>query len=145
MIKQVVSLLAFIIGIYLCSGVASWLFDYLTQLDWFPPNAVIPISFFLGFILIVGVVLLAGNIFHRLISVTPLSILNHLTGGIVGFILMVLFISVVFNLLEVVDHNSAILSQEIKEESNFYFTIKNIISNIFPGNLFQLKNEALKL
>jgi len=141
MIKQVVALLALIIGIYLCSGVAIWLQDYLAQLEWFPPKGVIPASYFLGFILIVGIVLAAGNIIHRLISVTPLSILNHLTGGVVGLILMVLFISVVLNLLEVVDHSSFILSPEIKVESRFYLVIKNIIPDIFPGDLFQLKNE----
>jgi len=141
MIKQVVALFALILGIYLCSGVASWLYGYLTQVEWFPANAVIPLSYFLGFVLIVGIVLAAGNIIHRLISVTPLSIINHLTGGIIGLILMILFISVVLNLLEVVDHSSAIISQEIKVESRFYLIIKDIIHNVLPGDLFQLKNE----
>ena len=141
LIKQVVTLFALILGIYLCSGVAGWLHGYLVQVEWFPVNAVIPLSYFLGFVLIVGIVLAAGKVIHRLISVTPLSIFNHLTGGIIGLILMILFISVVLNLLEVVDHSSAILSQEIKVESRFYLIIKDIIHNVLPGDLFQLKNE----
>ena len=141
MIKQVVALFALICGIYLCSGVASWLYGYLTQIESFPPNAVIPSCFFLGFVLIVGVVLLAGNIIHRLISVTPLSIINHLTGGIIGLVLMILFISVVFNLLEVIDHGSVFISPAVKVESRFYYVIKSIIP-VFPGDLFQLKNEV---
>ena len=141
MIKQVASLFAMIVGIYLCSGIASWVLTFLTQIAWFPPKAVIPVSYFLGFILIVAVVLLTGNIIHRLISATPLSILNHLTGGFVGLIFMLLLISVILNLIELLDHNTVLISHEIKIESKFYFLIKNIISTIFPGNLFQLKDE----
>ena len=138
MIKQIVALCALIIGLYLCSGVASWLCGFANELSWFPPNAVIPTSYFLGFVLIVGIILLAGSIIHRLISATPLSILNHLIGGFVGIILMVLFISVILNLMEIVDSQSTLLSQEIKNASRFYLVIKNIIPNIFPGNLFEL-------
>ena len=141
MIKQVVALLALVLGIYLCSGVATWLHSFLVQLESFPTNVALPLSFFLGFVLIVGVILLAGKILHRMISFTPLSIINHLAGGIIGLLLMILFISVVFNILEVVDHNSAILSPKIKVESLFYEVTKNIIPVAFPGDLFRLKNE----
>jgi len=139
MIKQIVALVALIIGLYLCSGVAGWLCGYSSQLSWFPPNAAVPVSYFLGFVLIVGIVLLAGNIIHRLISVTPLSILNHLIGGIVGLVLMILIISIILNIMEVVDTQSTVLSQEIKVESRFYYLIKNIIPTVFPGNLFEIK------
>jgi len=141
MIKQIVSLVALIIGVYLCAGVAGWLCGYSSQLSWFPPNAAVPVSYFLGFVLIVGTVLLAGNIIHRLISVTPLSILNHLIGGFIGLVLMLLFISVILNIMEIVDMQSTVLSQEIKVESRFYSLIKNIIPAVFPGNLFEIKFE----
>ena len=139
-IKQVVALGAFIIGIYLCAGVAQWLCGYLTQLEWFPQKAVIPASYFWGFVLIVGVILLAGQIVHRLISVTPLSILNHLAGGMVGLLLMVLFVSFLLNIIDMFDATSSLLPQEIKVESRFYLQIKDIIPNFFPGNLFDIKN-----
>ena len=141
MIKQIVALCALIIGLYLCSGVASWLCGFAKELTWFPPDAVIPTSYFLGFVLIVGIILLAGSIVHRLISATPLSIFNHFIGGFVGLILMVLFISLLFNLMEIVDSKSVLLSREIKIESRFYLLLKNIIPNIFPGNLFELTFE----
>ena len=138
MIKQLVAVAAFIIGIYLCSGVAQWLSGYLIQLEWFPGQAVLFTSYFLGFVLIVGVVLLAGFIVDKMINVTPLSILNHLGGGVVGSVLMVLFISFLLNVIEMFDISSSLLPQEIKAESRFYLTIKNIIPTIFPGNLFTI-------
>ena len=139
MIKQIVALCALIIGLYLCSGVSNWLCGYANELSWFPPNAVIPVSYLLGFVLIVGIILFAGSVIHRLISATPLSILNHLIGGFVGIVLMILFVSLIFNLIEIVDSNSTLLSQEIKESSHFYFVIKSIIRDVFPGNLFELQ------
>ena len=143
MIKQLVAVAAFIIGLYLCAGAAQWLCGYLNQLEWFPGQAVFFTSYFLGFVLIVGIVLLAGFIVHKMISVTPLSIINHLGGGLVGLLLMVLFISFLLNLIEMFDATSTLLSQEIKSESRFYYIIKNIIPTIFPGNLFELKPEIV--
>ena len=136
-IRQVVALGALILGIYLSTGAAAWLRSYLTQLDWVSEQVIYPASYFLGFVLIVGVVLLAGYIIHRLISATPLGILNHLAGGFLGLVLMVLFMSFLLSVIELFDSNSALLPQEIKVESRFYLTIKNIIPTVFPGNLFE--------
>ena len=139
MIKQVVALAALIIGIYLCSGAAGWVQGYLVKLEWFPQKAVIITSYFLGFMVIAGVIMLAGNLIHRLVDATPLSLFNHLTGGILGFMLMMVFISFLFNIIELFDKNSIILSQEVKVESRLYIIVKNIIPALFPGNLFEVK------
>ena len=143
-VKQVVALFALIVGIYMCSGIGNWLCAYLVQLEWFPQGAVVITSYFLGFIIIVGVVLLTGSIVHRIVDATPLSIFNHLIGGFIGLVLMVVFVSVLLNLLEMVDYQSAILPQEIREESRYYLLIKNIIPTLFPGNLFEIQNELFK-
>jgi len=140
-VKQVVALVALIVGIYLCSGVANWLCNFLVLLEWFPERAVLCTSYFLGFILIVGIVLLAGRIVHRIVDATPLSIFNHIIGGIIGLVLMIVFISVLLNLIEKVDHQSTILPQEIMEKSRCYEVIKNIIPSLFPGNLFEWQRE----
>jgi membrane protein required for colicin V production len=139
-IRQVVTLAAFVAGIYLCRGVAESLSVFLSQFDWFPKNYIGFISYFAGFVLIVSVVIFAGKIMHRLISATPLSIFNHLIGGMLGFVLMVFFISLIFNILELLDKNSSLLSQELKVESRFYYMIKNIIPSLLPGNLFKQPN-----
>ena len=139
MIKQVVALAAMIIGIYLCAGAAEWVHGYLIKLEWFPQKAVVFASYFLGFIVIAGVIMLAGNLIHRLVSSTPLSLFNHLTGGILGLILTIIFTSFFINILELFDKNSVLLSQEVKVESRLYIIVKNIIPEFFPGSLFDIK------
>ncbi|MDR1814080.1 MAG: CvpA family protein [Tannerella sp.] len=136
MIKQIVALGALIVGIYLCSSVAEWLHGYLEALEWFPKGGVMIASYFLGFVLVVAIILLAGNIVNRLISATPLSFLNHLGGGVLGLAMTVLFISLIFNVIEMFDTNSIILSQELKIESKYYQYIKDLIPSFFPGKLF---------
>jgi len=136
MIKQVVAVVALIIGIYLSTGAAKWVSSYLTQLDWIPIQIIFPISYFLGFVIIVGVILLAGNIIHRLVSVTPLGIFNKIMGGLLGLFLMVFFMSFLFLIIERFDTNSALLPREIKIESRFYYVIKSIIPTVLPGNIF---------
>ena len=138
-IKQIVALVALVIGIYLCSSVAKWLCIYLLQFAWFPQGAILFTSYFLGFVIIVIIILLAGNIVHRLVDATPLSIFNHVIGGFIGFILTVIIISVLLNIIEMVDNQSVLLPQQIKVESHYYYVIKKIISTIFPGNLFELQ------
>jgi membrane protein required for colicin V production len=135
-IRQAVSLVAVIVGIYLCAGIAEWLRGFLTELDWFPPQMTVMTSYISGFILIAGFILLMGIIIHRIISVTPLSLFNHIAGGLLGLLMMVLFISLVLNVIEMFDHQSVIFSRELKVESHLYIHIKNIIPTVFPGNIF---------
>jgi membrane protein required for colicin V production len=135
-VKQVVSLIALVIGIFFCGKVAEWLKGYIIDLGWFPEQGVTIMSYILGFLLIVGVVLLAGEAVHRLIDVTPLSLANHVTGGVFGLLATILFISLVFNLIEVIDWSSTFISAETKVESRFYYAVKEIIPAIYPGSLF---------
>ncbi len=137
-IKQVVSLIALVLGIFFCGKAAGWLRGYIIDLDWFPEQGVTILSYVLGFLLIVGVLLLAGEIVHRLINVTPLSMVNHIAGGVFGLFVMILFISLVLNLVEVIDRGSVLISAETKVESRFYYMVKEIIPTIFPSNLFSL-------
>ena len=83
--------------------------------------------------------MLGGKVIHHLVSATPLSFLNHLAGGFLGLFLMIIFISFVFNVVEIFDKDSVMLSNEVKDKSRFYHFIKGIIPTVFPGNLFNFK------
>lgn len=136
MIKQVVSLIAIIVAIFFCAKAAGWLKVYITKLGWFSAEWVTISSYVLGFLLILVVVVLIGEVMHRVVGVTPLGILNHFGGGFVGLIVMVLFISLSLNLIEIVDKKSTLISPETKIESRFYYQTKEIVPTIYPHNLF---------
>jgi membrane protein required for colicin V production len=97
-----------------------------------PEQGVTIVSYIFGFLLIVGVLLLAGEIMHRVIGVTPLSVLNHLGGGLFGLLMMLLFTSLLLNLLEIIDPGSVLLPIEVKVESRLYHFVKEIIPTVYP-------------
>ena len=135
-IKQVVSLIALVAAIFLCGEAAGWLRGYIGALGWFPEQGVSILSYVAGFILIMGVLVLAGEIVTKVIDATPLSIINHLGGGLLGLLLSLLFTSLVLNLLDFVDKSSLFISQETKVESRFYEPVRRIVPTIYPHNLF---------
>ena len=144
MIRQVVSVAAMILGLYLSSGAAGWVSGYLTQLDWIPEWLVYPVSYFLGFVIIVGIILFAGNVIHKLVSFTPLGIINKLVGALLGLLLMVFFMSLILMIVERFDSNSALIPSDVKDSSFFYNGIKDFIQNVLPGNLFDFNIDSIK-
>ena len=135
-IKQVVSLIALLVGIFFCTKAALWLRGYILALGWFPEQGVTVLSYVAGFLLIVGVILLAGEILTRVVGATPLSVLNHLAGGVLGLCFMMAFISLLLNGMEMIDKGSVLIPRGSKVESRFYNSVKEIIPTIYFQNLF---------
>ena len=135
-IKQVVSLIALLVGIFFCTKAALWLRGYILALGWFPEQGVTVLSYVAGFLLIVGVILLAGEILTRVGGATPLSVLNHLAGGVLGLCFMMAFISLLLNGMEMIDKGSVLIPRGAKVESRFYNSVKEIIPTIYFQNLF---------
>ena len=135
-IKQVVSLIALLVGIFFCTKAALWLRGYILALGWFPEQGVTVLSYVAGFLLIVGVILLAGEILTRVVGATPLSVLNHLVGGVLGLCFMMAFVSLLLNSMEMIDKGSVLILRQAKVESRFYNSVKEIIPTIYFQNLF---------
>ena len=135
-IKQVVSLIALLVGIFFCTKAALWLRGYILALGWFPEQGVTVLSYVAGFLLIVGVILLAGEILTRVVGATPLSVLNHLVGGVLGLCFMMAFVSLLLNSMEMIDKGSVLIPRQAKVESCFYNSVKEIIPTIYFQNLF---------
>ena len=104
-----------------------------------PDFGVTVLSYLLGFMLIVGVLKLVGDLVSKLVGVTPLSLLNHLLGGVFGLMFMMFFLSLSLNMLEYIDRGSHLIPHETKVESRLYAPIIQIVPTIFPSNLFTIR------
>lgn len=135
-VRQVVSLIALVAAIYFCAEAAYWLQGYLVKIEWLSQGAAGVVSYVIGFLLIVGIVLLVGEIVHQVLEVTPLSVFNHLAGGVFGLVAMLLFMSLTLNFLNIIDKKSSLISNETKVESRFYYAITEIVPTIYPNKLF---------
>jgi membrane protein required for colicin V production len=133
-IKQVVSLIALVAAIFFCTKAAVFVRGYIVAAG-FPEESVTIVSNIVGFALIMGVVILAGRVVHRVIGMTPLGVLNHLAGGVFGLCVMALFVSLLLNVIEVVDRHSVLVPRELKVESRFYEPLREILPSIYPGDL----------
>lgn len=138
-IRQVVSLIALLAAIFCCAEVADWLRKYIVELNLFPEFWVTILSYVFGFMLIIGILKLVGDLMSKVIGVTPLSLLNHLLGGLFGLMFMMFFMSLLLNVVERIDRNSTWIARETKNESRFYSPIQQIVPTIFPPNLFTLE------
>jgi membrane protein required for colicin V production len=139
LIRQVVMLIALIVAIYLCSAVAVYIREYIRETDWLPEHGVTVVSYVLAFLLIVGVITFVGNVLHKMMDVTPLSLLNHLAGGASALVFTVLLLSLTFNIIDFSDRHSVLLPQKIKSKSRFYQPVKDVIPLVYIGNLFEPK------
>lgn len=135
-IRQIVTLIALVTAVYFCSKVAVYLREFLLKSEWFPEHSVTIVSYVLAFILIVGIIIMVGGVIHKLLNVTPLSLLNHLAGGVFALAATMVLLSLTFNFLEGLDHHSVLIPQEIKIESRMYVYIKNIVPALYPADLF---------
>jgi membrane protein required for colicin V production len=137
LIRQVVMLIALIVAIYLCAALAVYIREYIRETDWLPEHGVTIVSYVLAFLLIVGVITFTGNILHKMMDVTPLSLLNHLAGGAFALAFTLLLLSLTFNIIDFSDRSSVLIPQKVKNKSRFYRPIKNIIPLIYIGDLFE--------
>lgn len=144
-VKQVVSLIALIAAVLLCGETAYMLRSYIISLGIFPQNGITIISYILAFIMIVGLLKIAGNLLDRLIDSTPLSVLNHIGGGFIGFVIIILFMSLTFNIIEFIDPDSVLIPRQAKIESLFYQPLIEIVPTIFPSHLFEESWDNIKI
>ncbi len=138
-IKQVVSLIALVAAIFLCGKVAAWLKGYIIDSGWFSPGSITIVSYIFAFLLIIGILVLAGQIVHRIVGITPLSIFNHLAGGLFGLLVVVLLSSLLLNLMDMADQYIALIPPEVKVESKLYHPVREVIPKIYSEGWFSLE------
>ncbi|MDR2119961.1 MAG: CvpA family protein [Tannerella sp.] len=136
-VRQIVMLIALVAAIYLCSAVAVYIREYIREAGLMPAHAVTVVSYVLAFLLILCVIALVGHILHKIMDVTPLSLPNHLAGGIFALTFTVLFISLMLNIIAFSDRNSVLIPSEVKSRSRLYLPVKRVVPAIYAGNLFR--------
>lgn len=131
-VKQVVSLIALLVAIFFSGRVAVQLHGPLASLGWFSDTVLVAVCYILSFLLILGGLILVGNLFHKVIGATPLGIINHLAGGILGMVIMLFICSALINLYEMADGSSRLISESTKKESRFYYWTQSLVPAIYP-------------
>jgi len=134
-IKQVVSLISLILAIFFAGKAARPLRDYLISQDSITdivsPQIIAIICYIFAFIFILAVCKWLAELLDN-VMLSPVSFINHITGGILGCLLSLLCLSLLFNILTVFDSDSKIIKEQTKNESVLYYKVESITPLISP-------------
>ena len=136
-LKQFVSIIALVAAIYFSGEVALWLRDYISALNFFPAKGVLIASNIAGFLLIIVVILLIGELINKVFDATPLGLFNHIIGGLIGAISTAFIVSLIINLVEPMASGSALLGRQTRIESVIYYPLKEVVPAIMPNSWFE--------
>jgi membrane protein required for colicin V production len=120
LIKELISLVAIILGIYGAKLFAPFVSDILINKFSFSPTTAHPTAYIILFIAIGIGLLLAANAIDKIFSSLSLGGLNKLLGGIFGGLKYALIVSVLLNVFDALDSRFNIIKHQTKENSIAY-------------------------
>ena len=96
------------------------------------PEAARVLSFILAFALIAIVLSLVGRLLQKFIDVVLLSLFNRILGAVIAAGTMMLFLSILLNLVLMLDTNEVVIKEEIREDSFFFERVEAVVPAIIP-------------
>jgi membrane protein required for colicin V production len=127
-IISLASLIALALGIYIAVNFSNYLDSILIE-HLNPNRKWMPIlSFTITFLVVVIVVMIIAKALEKVVDLVGMGILNHIAGGILGFIKGILFVSVLAFIISSYDPNGKLLKQKDKKESMIY----GYVDRVFP-------------
>ena len=127
-IISLASLIALALGIYIAVNFSNYLDSVLIE-NLNPSRKWLPIlSFTITFLVVVIVVMIIAKALEKVVDLVGMGILNHIAGGILGFIKGILFVSVLAFIISSYDPNGKLLKPKDKKESMIY----GYVDRVFP-------------
>ncbi|MCE1155652.1 MAG: CvpA family protein [Bacteroidales bacterium] len=147
LIKEVIALAILIIGIYLAKLLAPLASSMLIDLFDISAKGAQPLGFIAVFSIVAISLTIAGHLMQGAIKMLSLGFLNSIVGGIFGGLKVALLISVIFNVLQGLDHRLSVIDPELKEKSIFYDPVKGLAPELWNELMVDddnVKTEAYK-
>lgn len=132
LIMQLVGLAILVLSAIFGGRVAEMILPHLTGWINLSPEPARVLSFLLAFAAIAIALTLVGKLIQRFFDLVLLSFLNRLIGAVIAAGTMMLFLSILLNLLLLLDRNETVISPQIKEESFFYSRVEAVVPAIVP-------------
>lgn len=130
-IGEIATLAGLILGIWGAIKFSWWTADALAGLG-INSQYMHIISFIVTFIAIIVVVQLLASFLNRLLDTLALGFVNKIAGMAVGVIKSALILSVILFVLDTLDEESKVISQQTKEASMFYEPLSGLVPTILP-------------
>lgn len=132
LIMQLVGLAILLLSAIFGGRVAEIILPHLTGWINLSPEAARVFSFLLAFAAIAVVLTLVGKLIQRFFDLVLLSFLNRLGGAAIAAGTMMLFLSILLNLVLLLDRSETVITPQIKQESFFYSRVEAVVPAIVP-------------
>ncbi len=132
LIRQIVELAILVLSAIFGGRVTAIIQPLLTGWINLTPEAAHALSFVLAFAAIAVVLSLAGRLLQQFIDVVLLSFANRLAGAMIAAGTLMLFLSILLNLVLILDHNEKIINRQIRDKSFFYGRVEAVVPAIVP-------------
>lgn len=132
LVMQLVGLTVIILSAIFGGKLAEIILPELHKLLDLSPNLARVLSFVLSFATIAIVISLIGSLLQRIINVIFLSFINRILGSLVSVGTLMFILSIILNLVLMLDRNETIINKEIKKESFFFYRVETVVPAVVP-------------
>ncbi len=132
LIMQLVGLAAIVLAAIFGGKLAAVILPELVRLIKLTPEVAKVISYVLAFTGIAIAIALVGRLVQQFVDVVFLSFVNRLTGALVASGALMVLLSVLLNLVLMLDRNETLIKPELKEESFFFERVEAVVPAIVP-------------
>ena len=132
LIMQLVGLATIVLAAIFGGRVAGRILPEITRLTEMSTDVARVLSFVLAFALIAILLSFIGRLIQKFIDVVFLSFINRILGSVISTSTMLLLLSILLNLVLMLDKNKTFINREIREDSFFFGRVEAVVPAIVP-------------
>ncbi len=133
MIMQLVSLVGLMIALVFAGYVAKNILPLIIEnVHDISPNVASALSYIFAFIVIMAAAHFLGRAIEKLIEIVHLSFFNKTLGGVISIGISMTFLSLLLNLVLMLDTNEKIIRPDTKTNSFFFERVRVVVPAIVP-------------
>lgn len=132
LIMQLVGLATIVLAAIFGGRLAVRILPEISRLMELSPSVTRVLSFVLAFALIAIVLSLIGRLIQKFIDVVFLSFINRLLGSVISIGTMMVLLSIILNLVLMLDKKQTVINRKIRTESFFFERVEAVIPAIVP-------------
>lgn len=143
LIMQLVGLATLVLAAIFGGRLAERILPEIIRLIDISPVSARVLSFVLAFALIAIILSLIGRLIQKFVDVVLLSFINRLLGSVVAMATMMLFLSILLNLILVFDKKETVINKRTRQESFFFERVEAVVPAIIPYMKKELWEEYI--
>jgi membrane protein required for colicin V production len=143
LVMQLIGLAAILLAAVFGGKLAGMIVPELDAIFNMTPQVLLVLSYVIAFAAIFLVAILVGQIIERIVDFVLLGFFNRLFGSIVAAATTVVALSLLLNLVLILDINEQIIDSRVQNESFFFERVQSVVPSIVPFLNKEFWNELI--